>query len=299
MSLNHEILATTVVSDSTVTVDPVVTADSTVTVDPAISTAAAEINATSRKVSRVVPPDNILSDHNELLEQLNEIKSIIEDDPVPPAVFAREPSAADSYISLINAWKEAEDANVINITPASVKSVSQVASSLTVGGQWVQQSYNENSTHGVKSLRDISSVRDVSSVHIKSHTHSKLHTHSKSQVMYESDETYESDDETKVHNELEDKIDATYNKLCSLEITNSNALDAVHQVNGQLENIGRNSFTTSKQVRSTDEKVDKVATQVEKLSEQFVSIMSEIQSIKSLLVSIVRQNSTYGNRNYE
>jgi hypothetical protein len=238
---------------------------------------------------KVVPRDNILSDHNELLEQLEEIKSSISDDPIPPAVFAREPSAADSYISLINAWKDAENANVINITPTSVKSVSQVAGSLTVGDQWVQQSYTESrvGTRGV-------GTRGVGAHSVSTHSGSTRGV----STAYATHVMYESDDDTQGGNELEDKIDATYNKLCSLEIANADALDAVNQVNGQLENIGRNSFATSKQLPLTDYKVDRLAIQVEKLSEQFTGMMSEIQCIKNLLVSAERRGNCFV-RNFE
>jgi methyl-accepting chemotaxis protein len=140
-------------------------------------------------------------------------------------------SAADDFISLVNAWDTS--VNVIEINPEVVKSMSQVGRGITTCG--------------------------------------------------------ESDYEP-TPNDIEEKIDATYNKLCSLEISSTDSIDAIHQINGQLDNVSRNSATAAKNSRTMGDKLDELSMEMRGLNLRFEILNSEIKSIKELLTKLLSQN---------
>lgn len=142
---------------------------------------------------------NILQDDALLTAQMDDINT-----DVPPEAFAREPTAVDYYIGLVDAWKKAEEDEIIEITPTNVSQIAQKV---------LPSSYNDD---------------DVELG------------------------GYASEDNVSLH-DLVDKIDATYNKLCSLEQTDADLVESLTHVNDYLDSIhqqgARNQITTEKSIQ--------------------------------------------------
>jgi hypothetical protein len=204
-----------------------------------------------------VPADNIqASDREKMLDELKILNSELQypTEDTPPATFARESTVADSYISLVNAWNETENSNVININPQGYQPISHAAERITVRQD---NSYGANSRHVPYPAR--------------------------SDIMYESD-----DDEINhgSASDLEEKIDATYNKLCSLVMINADAVDAAHKANGQLENINRHGVLASKSNRIIEEKIDRMGKEMTSIKQEVIDVKQELTGIKQEMTSI-------------
>lgn len=141
---------------------------------------------------------NILQDEKLLTAQMDEINTDV------PSTGKPGPSTADYYIGLVNAWKKAEDDEVIEITPTNVSQIAQkVLPSVN---------YDDDVELGVYAEDNVS-----------------LH-------------------------DLVDKIDATYNKLCSLEQTDADLVESLTHVNDYLDSIHqqgvKNQINTMKAIKA-------------------------------------------------
>ena len=100
--------------------------------------------------------------------------------------------------------------------------------------------------------------------------------------------------------EFYDKVDAIYDKVSSLETTNFDALNTICQINGQLDNVCRNSVGSAKNIRTIDSKVDKLSAEVTSLNLRFEIISAEIRAIKDMLTQVVRKEpvNAYSSLNF-
>ena len=218
--------------------------------------------------------DNIPYDQTSVLAEIEKmtIEATAVSEEVPPLVFARQPTAADSYINLVNAWREAETAEVINITPTSI---SEVGRSIGIN----QHSFTDveigKTYHGARN--SFPNSGNGHSAH-NTHTTQRVTTSMRRDVMYESDD--DSGDEP-LQRDVEEKIDATYNKLCGLVTLDSELIEEMHQFNGRIENLNRVCANTEKLTNSHAIILTQLNSRMEKLE-------SEMQDIKMLITSLVR-----------
>lgn len=193
---------------------------------------------------------------------------VFSDDVVPPIAFARqkEPSVADSYINLVNAWKEAEDVQVINVTPTSISNIGQ-----SIG-------INQHPYSGVHVEKSRSLALRQSS-HYQQYQPYPPSPRRSSDIMYESDD---SGDEP-LQRDLEEKVDAIYNKLCGLVTMDSELVEEIHQFNGGIESLVKTCSCTSKLVNTQ-------VTQLAVINSRMDKFEADLNDIKTMLVALTRGN---------
>lgn len=222
--------------------------------------------------------DNILLDSEQYLRDLETLDVELKEQ----GENVQEPSAADNFISLINNWNK--DESVINITPQSIRSVAnniRIGDSNSKNVRFVDDYLSDNQrSDNQRSDNQYSSGKD--------YTSSNKHI-SKSRGIWKSEDS-DSDStlEETIAIDIEEKVDATYNKLCSVEIANTEAINEVQKINGQLENINRHSVMNSKFNRTVEERLNIVSNDIANLSVHVCRIDKDIKEIKSLLTKIVK-----------
>ena len=236
------------------------------------TTTSVTVSATNTDAST----DNIPHEHTSILaeiEKMNmEATAVAED--VPPLVFARQPTAADSYINLVNAWRDAETAEVINITPTSI---SEVGHSIGINQHSFSGVDVGKTYHGARHNFPRENSHD-DTTHTAHHTTQRITTSVSRDIMYESDDDSAGEP---LQRDVEEKIDATYNKLCGLVTLDSELIEEMHQFNGQIENLNRVCTGIVKTTNLNANVLAQISTRMEKLE-------SEMRDIKTLLTALVQ-----------
>lgn len=88
--------------------------------------------------------------------------------------------------------------------------------------------------------------------------------------------------------DIEEKVDAIYDKLCSLATINSESVEESHQFNDQLESV-HNTLVES--IRSSNESSKSIRKDISLLSAQVAEIRCDIADIKGVLSQLMNRLS--------